>query len=686
MLFILFMENPENQSLRIDEPLYNSRIIKIFVEYLNKYHPQADIDSVLRDSWITSYELEDQGHWFSQWQVDNFYERLTKETKDKDIARKVGRYAANSEAIGALKHYALGFMNPAAAYWVLEKIANHVTRATTFKTKKLGPHRIEITVTPRPGISEKAYQCENRIGLIEAVSKLFAKKFPDIEHTACLHKGADICRYIISWEKTPSFMLRRVRNYLVLLSVLVCSAIPFFQLPGFLTILIYIFVAMIIFASFYSDYLEKEDLVRGFESQREASRLLLDQIDMRYNDAQLIKEIGQTTSMLLDIDSLSESVIQAMEKRLDFDRGGVWLANKRKTQLIYKMGYGYRPAVEEVLRKTRFRLDNPRSRGVVVLSFRQRRPFLINDISEIKQDLSKRSLEFVEKIGSQSFICVPVVYEGEPLGVLLVDNLSSKRRLDQSDMSILMGIAPQIAISIHNAMSYEQLQQSKEREQNLRELFEKYVPAPIIKRYTNSKEVDLFRGEESIITAMFLDIRGFTSSSETMDAKDVVAFLNGFFDKCSSIISEEGGHINKYTGDGFLAIFGAPEPLANHALLAFNAALKILSFSSEIYLAGKTIGLGMGLHVGKAILGNIGSQTKIEYTAVGDTVNTAARVQEFTKQFYDFPIIMSRQTWKQLAGHPEHQAIKNLGEQVVRGKKEKLEAFGFSPLMAKKGI
>jgi len=269
--------------------------------------------------------------------------------------------------------------------------------------------------------------------------------------------------------------------------------------------------------------------------------------------------------------------------------------------------------------------------------------------------------------------------------VLLVDNLSSKRRLDQSDMSLLLGIAPQIAISIHNALSYEQLQQSKEREKNLRELFEKYVPAPIIKRYMNSKEVDLFRGEESIITAMFLDIRGFTTSSETMDAKDVVSFLNGFFDKCSTIISEEGGHINKYTGDGFLAIFGAPEPLANHALLAFNAALKILSFSSEINLAGKTIGLGMGLHVGKAVLGNIGSQTKIEYTAVGDTVNTAARFQEFTKQFHDFPIIMSRHIWKQLAGHPERQAIKNLGEQVVRGKKEKLEAFGFSPLMGKKG-
>ena len=88
------------------------------------------------------------------------------------------------------------------------------------------------------------------------------------------------------------------------------------------------------------------------------------------------------------------------------------------------------------------------------------------------------------------------------------------------------------------------------------------------------------------------------------------------------------------------------------------------------------MGIGIGLHTGKAILGNIGSQTKIEYTAVGDTVNTAARLQEFTKLFHEFPIIMSRDAWKELAGHPYHHAIKNLGMQKVRGKKEKLEAFG----------
>jgi len=192
--------------------------------------------------------------------------------------------------------------------------------------------------------------------------------------------------------------------------------------------------------------------------------------------------------------------------------------------------------------------------------------------------------------------------------------------------------------------------------------------------------VDLFYGEEASITAMFLDIRDFTSRSETMEAMDVVSFLNDYFEKCSIVIRDHGGHINKYTGDGFLAIFGAPEPLAQHTLWAFDAACKLWELSIQSILGGKPMEIGIGLHSGKAVLGNIGSETKIEYTAVGDTLNTAARLQEYTKAMKDFPIIMSLATKGQLKDHPGYDQIRNLGLKKIRGKREKLEAYGLKPV------
>ncbi|MFH1122495.1 MAG: adenylate/guanylate cyclase domain-containing protein, partial [Pseudomonadota bacterium] len=353
--------------------------------------------------------------------------------------------------------------------------------------------------------------------------------------------------------------------------------------------------------------------------------------------------------------------------------------NPKRTSLVYHLGFGYNGEVEHLLRNSDFHLDNPSSKGVAVQAFRQQKSFLVNDVGKIEKDLSRRSLSFLRNLGTQSFICVPIVYERESLGVLLVDNLKSKRPLSQSDMSLLTGIATQIAICIHNAISYQKLQESKEIEQNLRKLFEKYVPSPVIRRYLDFKEVDLFRGEESIITAMFLDIRGFTASATNMEARDVVSFLNSYFEKCSAIISEKNGHINKYTGDGFFAIFGAPERLDNHVILAFDAAREILEMSKKFILEGKPMKIGVGLHTGRAIMGNIGSQTKIEYTAIGNTVNMAARLQEFTKLFQDFSIIMSKAAWAVLSEHAEHKNITSLGEQVIRGKKGKVEAYGYSP-------
>ena len=676
------MTTPDGHEGRIDTPLYNSRLIKNYVEYIKQFHPDVDIHSILSYAWIKTYELEDQGHWFSQWQVDRFHELLRKKIGDPNISRKVGRYAAFAKASNVVKQYTLGFMTPGAAYWVAEKLSPHLTRASKFKSRKLGANRIEVSSIPNHGVFEKPYQCDNRMGVLEAIAKLFTNKFAKIEHPTCIHRGGDLCLYIVSWERTPSFVWARIRNFVLSLGLLAFGILHFFTpLVSWLGAIL-LFTVLVAVISLYAERLKNKELAKNVESQRDAAKLLLDEINLRYNNAQLVKEVGQATAMFLDTQKLLGAVTEAMEKRLDFDRGGIWLANEEKTRLTYTMGFGYDPELELLLRRTDFHLDNPNAKGVAVQAFRSQKPFLVNDISEIEKDLSARSLRFAKQVGAESFICAPIVYERESLGILFVDNPQSNRPLSQSDMSLLMGIAPQIAISIHNAISYQKLEESKAREENLRKLFEKYVPPPVIRRYLDSGAEELFRGEEMSITALFLDIRDFTSSSEAMDAKDVVAFLNDYFNKCSAIITKitsKKGHINKYTGDGFLAIFGAPEPLEQHATLAFNAACEILDVCKTFVLGGKPMEVGIGIHTGRAIVGNIGSQEKIEWTAVGDTLNTAARLQDFTKAFHDFPIILSRDARQQLKGHRHYPEIRRLGKQRIRGKKEMLDAFGFNP-------
>jgi hypothetical protein len=317
------MAPAHNPRMKIDNPLYNSRLVNNYIEYTEKHYPELSVDSLLSYAGITTYELEDQGHWFTQRQVDQFHKILTEKTGNPNISREVGRYAASSKASGAVKQYALGFMTPAAAYWVVKNLASRLTRGHTFRTRKLGQEKVEITSLPNPGVAEKPYQCENRIGMFESVAKVFTSKFAEIEHHTCIHKGDDICRYVITWEKTPSLKLKSIRKYLVFIGLLACAIFYFFVPLIYWMAVFLLFISAITGLSYYSERLEKEDLSKNLEAQGDVARELLDEINIRYNDALLVKEIGQATSKLLDIQNLLKSFMEAMQRRLDFDRGGI---------------------------------------------------------------------------------------------------------------------------------------------------------------------------------------------------------------------------------------------------------------------------------------------------------------------------------------------------------------------------
>lgn len=456
-----------NSPKQIDEALYNSRLIKNYAEYIKKFHPEVDIESILGYAGITIYQVEDQGHWFTQDQVDRFHEILIRETRDPNISREVGRFAGSSQASSAVRQYALGFITPSSAYRVLEKFLPNLSRAFTLNTKQLSNNKVEVTVTPKPGVKEKPYQCENRMGLLESIAKLFTNKFADIEHPSCLHKGDKTGRYIISWEKTSFLIWKRLFNYFLLAGVGIFSCLFFFMplIYWSISVILYGFLSMIFF--FYSDHLEKMHLTNTIETQGDAAKDLLNEMNIRYNNALLVQEIGQATSTILDIDKVVSAVVSIMEKRLDFDRGMIMLRNDEKTRLVYSKGYGYSRELEHLLTDTDFHLDNPSSRGVVVRAYREQTSFLVNDIADIEKDVSVKSLEFIEQIGGESFICVPIVYEKESLGVILVDNLKSKRPFSQSDVNLLMGVASQTAVNIIEAMSVKKLQESEKKYRDL---------------------------------------------------------------------------------------------------------------------------------------------------------------------------------------------------------------------------
>ena len=266
-----------------------------------------------------------------------------------------------------------------------------------------------------------------------------------------MFKGSTCCRYLISWEKTQLSTWELSRNALsALIAILASISLifnPLVALQATAPVSILIVLVLLVLRLKH----EKESLHERLDNFNDSSDKLLEQIGLNYNNAQVTNEIGQAISRQTNIDDILASVTMVLGKRLDYDRGLILLANQTHSKLVFRAGFGYPEEAINTLTKTTFHLNRPESQGVFVVCMREQKPFLVNDINDLDSHLSLRSLEFSRKLGSQSFICCPIICEGESIGILAVDNLKSKRPLLQSDINLLMGIAPVIGISIHNA-------------------------------------------------------------------------------------------------------------------------------------------------------------------------------------------------------------------------------------------
>ena len=211
--------------------------------------------------------------------------------------------------------------------------------------------------------------------------------------------------------------------------------------------------------------------------------------------------------------------------------------------------------------------------------------------------------------------------------------------------------------------------------------FETYVPRNLVHRLVRQGDEAISESVTRTVTIMFTDIAGFTSQSEAMTASETADFLNGHFALLSRCIEAEGGTIDKFIGDAVMAFWGAPESVPDHGLRACRAALAIRQAITEDNQKRRTAGappvhVRVGLHTGEVIVGNIGAPGRINYTIVGDTVNTANRLEQLGKDIgaddADVTIVLSESTAR-AAG--DDVSPTSAGTHKVRGREGQIEVF-----------
>ncbi len=223
------------------------------------------------------------------------------------------------------------------------------------------------------------------------------------------------------------------------------------------------------------------------------------------------------------------------------------------------------------------------------------------------------------------------------------------------------------------------------REQREKQRLSRFFSPDVLRAVVRDRDGRSLRPRRRLVTVLFSDIRGFTSISERLQPEQVDEMLQEYLTVMTEVVFRHGGTVDKYIGDAIMALYNAPYEDPDHALKAIRTALEFqeraIPFSArwEAKL-GVTIRCGVGINSGVAVVGSLGSRQRNEYTAIGDAVNLAARLESITKD-YNVPIIISKYTYDRVKGRfPTHE----LDTVTVKGRSEPVKIYGVMPSSMRK--
>lgn len=327
----------------------------------------------------------------------------------------------------------------------------------------------------------------------------------------------------------------------------------------------------------------------------------------------LLYELARDLSSSLELDVVLEKVMDRVISFMKASRGFIVLVDPVNGSLSVRMSSG-----EADPEKARQFLG---SRTVIEQVVRTGQAVVATDAS-LDERFKGRSSVILHNL--RSIIAVPLVTKGKVIGAVYVDNPFRAAIFEEKDKEFLQAISDLAAIAIDNARQYQ-------KSEYLRRLFElhvnKQVTDYVLARSDHS--TPFLPGERRHVTMLNSDIAGFSALAQRMAAEELVRFLNDYFSRMIRVILAHGGNIDKFQGDGMLVVFGAPNPLDDHAERALNAARAMVReidrFNRELVEAGRPgISVGMGLDTGEVVAGHVGSDDRMEFTLIGVPVNNSA--------------------------------------------------------------
>lgn len=322
-----------------------------------------------------------------------------------------------------------------------------------------------------------------------------------------------------------------------------------------------------------------------------------------------LNRVVKVAHSVRDLDSVLEILMDHLIELFGAERGFIMLVDNESGALEFRTARNFS---RQALYDNEFQV----SRSIVFRCFGSGEALLT---SNAQDDERFNDAVSIQQFGLRSVICAPLLSEEGPIGVLYADNRARLGAFEDEDLSFLETFAAQAAAVLNRA----RLRADRDR---VRDLFSRYVAGSVVEQILARPDAALTANRKRV-TVMFSDLRGFSRISEEKEPTALLQFLNEHFEATTEIIHHHGGTLLSFMGDGLLAVFGAPLSLEHQEAKAIAAARQMVRSAMD-----RQVRIGVGLATGDAVMGDLGTARRREYTVIGDVVNTAARLEKLTKE------------------------------------------------------
>ncbi len=338
--------------------------------------------------------------------------------------------------------------------------------------------------------------------------------------------------------------------------------------------------------------------------------------------AWVLKLFNEAAEALLSSENLDEMLVKVMDlvfNNLPAQRGFICLYDEATKEMTPKVLKSRDPDQTP---------DFVISRTIANAAIKKNRSVLVQDAPS---DSEFGQVQSIVMMRVTSVMCAPLYTEGKVIGFIYVDSQSSEEPFAEPHLQVLSTLAVLSAVAVEQT----RLRDEVEQEQRIRSRLARYSSPNVVDRLVQeageSEDLDMI-ADEAEISVLFADLSGFTTMSERLSAPEVTQVLNTVFAKLTTAVFEFEGTLDKFIGDEIMVFFGAPIAQPDHAERAVRAALRMLEHLAEFNSTRSPedqLQMSIGLNSGQAVVGDIGSPQRKDYTVIGDAVNTAKRLESF---------------------------------------------------------